>query len=170
MINEARIRLGIQFRPAWDPGCLYLPCRHYLGARNFCRRSQVMLEKHVQHCRQCDLGHNKLTTVYKKKCAAWLDEDDADLSYQLNKMMVLMNLILCLLEHFYHKMIEAVSKKYTIIFSFRFRPTAGSQNTMDCGPNRGRVKASGRVPKISISGCPLQRNYKAQFAYSKYTV
>ena len=32
-------------------------------------------------------------------------------------------------------------------------PTAGSQSTMVCGPNRGRVKARGRVPKISTSGC-----------------
>ena len=29
----------------------------------------------------------------------------------------------------------------------------GSQGTMDCGPNRCRVKARGRVQKISKSGC-----------------
>ena len=65
-----------------------------------------MLTKHVQQHRQCDLGHNKLISVYQQKTVSqiewlpndrkmaiiahkenfdilyieWLDEDDVDLS------------------------------------------------------------------------------------------
>ena len=85
-----------------------------------------MLKKHVQQHRQCDHGHNKLTPVYQQKnlqpirvadkpqkelmaifahkensnilCAEWLDENDVDLSgLSFNKMMEMMNMILCLL-------------------------------------------------------------------------